>query len=222
MELPADDKRTGLLALGVLGILFVLVLVMFTVFDGDDEGGEEDGPAVAASGQADTTTGGQDSSDPDESSGGGPAPIVTGAELSRAHAVMVRYMAGINTYDHRSDSGAWSGPLLELTTEDTRMKQVTALPTGKAWDTCVVEKCSSEGDAEVVRDAVISADVARNSGRSISSLVKVTATATAAGETTTQTNRWLVSVEEKSGRWVVSGFDIFGLGDAGASDQAGE
>lgn len=101
---------------------------------------------------------------------------------------MARYMAGINTYDHRSDSRAWSGPLLELTADDTRMKQLTALPTGKAWDTCVAEKCSSRGDAEVVRDAVISADVTRNSGRSISSLVKVTATATAAGDTTTQTN----------------------------------
>lgn len=31
-----------------------------------------------------------------------------------------------------------------------------------------------------------------------------------------------MSVEEKSGQWVVSGFDVFGLGDVGASDQAGE
>ncbi|MBZ3907014.1 hypothetical protein [Streptomyces griseiscabiei] len=222
MELPADDKRTGLLALGVLGILFVLVLVMFTVFDGDEEGGEEDGPAAAATGQADSATQGQSSSDTDEPSGGGPSPIVTSAELSRAHAVMARYMAGITTYDHRSDSGAWRGPLLELTTGETRMKQVTTLPTGKAWDTCVAEKCSSKGEADVVRDAVISADVTRNSGRSISSLVKVTATVTASGDTTTETNRWLVSVEEKSGQWVVSGFDVFGLGDVGASDQAGE
>ncbi|MFD8934637.1 hypothetical protein ACFV0R_05170 [Streptomyces sp. NPDC059578] len=221
MELPADDKRTGLLALGVLGVLLVLVIVMFTVFDED---GEEEGPATAATGQADSATGAKNSpdSDSDAPSAGGPAPIVTGTELSRAHAVMAQYMARINTYDHRSDSRAWSVPLLELTTEDTRMKQVTALPTGKAWDTCVVEKCTSKGEADVVRDAVISVDLVRNSGRSISSVVKVTATVTSTGDTSTQTNRWLVSVEEKSGQWVVSGVDVFGLGDVGASDQAGE
>ncbi|MFD5556220.1 hypothetical protein ACFWIA_20560 [Streptomyces sp. NPDC127068] len=222
MELPADDKRTGLLALGVLGVLLVLVIVMFTVFDEDGEDGEEEGPATAATGQADSATGAKNSSGPDAPSAGGPTPIVTGTELSRAHAVMAQYMARINTYDHRSDSRAWSVPLLELTTEDTRMKQVTALPTGKAWDTCVVEKCTSKGEADVVRDAVISVDLVRNSGRSISSVVKVTATVTSTGDTSTQTNRWLVSVEEKSGQWVVSGVDVFGLGDVGASDQAGE
>lgn len=101
------------------------------------------------------------------------------------------------------------------------MKQLTVLPTGKAWATCEAEQCSSKGTAVVERDAVISDDLVRDSGRSISSLVEVKATRTEGGETTTESNQWLVSVQEVNGKWVVSGFDIFGLGDVGASDDSG-
>lgn len=228
MELPEENKRTGLLALGVLGVLLIAVLTVFTVFDGDD-GSEEDGDSAAptaTAGQGGTGSGGQDTSDSDEDTTGegrdaATVPIVSVAEAAEAHGIMTRYMAGINTYDHTAKSATWRAPLLELTLNDERMKELTALPTGKAWATCQAEQCASKGTAVVERDAVISDDLVRGSGRSISSLVEVKATRTEGGETTTESNQWLVSVQEVNGKWVVSGFDIFGLGDVGASDDSG-
>ncbi|MET7881732.1 hypothetical protein [Streptomyces avermitilis] len=224
MELPAENKRAGLLALAVLGVLLVAVLTVFTVFDGDDGGADEAAPA-APSGQSDAGSGagsgGQDDANADESTGGAPTPIVALSEVAKAHTVMATYMAGLSTYDHTSKAPAWSAPLLRLTTDDTQMKQATTLPTGKEWALCQAAKCSSKGAAVVVRDAVISDDVVRGSGRTISSLVRVTATRTTDGKTSTESNRWLVSVTEDSGHWIVSGFDVFGLGDVGASDESG-
>lgn len=230
MELPEENKRTGLLALGVLGVLLIAVLTVFTVFDGDDGAGgsDENGGSAAstASQSGGTGSGGQETSDADENTedGAGNAatvPIVSVAEATEAHEIMTRYMAGINTYDHTAESAAWRAPLLELTVNDARMKELTALPTGKAWATCQAGQCTSKGTAVVERDAVISDDLVRDSGRSISSLVAVKATRTEGGETTTESNQWLVSVQEVNGKWVVSGFDIFGLGDVGASDDSG-
>lgn len=228
MELPEENKRTGLLALGVLGVLLIAVLTVFTVFDGD-EGSDEDGGSAsptATAGQGGTGSGGQETSDSDEDTTDGgrdaaTAPIVSVAEAAEAHGIMTRYMAGINTYDHTAKRAAWQAPLLELTLNDERMKELTALPTGKAWATCQAERCTSKGTAAVERDAVISDDLVRGSGRSISSLVEVKATRTEGGETITESNQWLVSVQEVNGKWVVSGFDIFGLGDVGASDDSG-
>ncbi|MGW1785912.1 hypothetical protein ACWCQQ_43565 [Streptomyces sp. NPDC002143] len=225
MELPAENKRTGLMALGVLGFLLIAVLTVFTVFDGDDggDGGDENGGSAApsaTSGQSDTDSGGQGSGD-----GGSQdtaiAPIVSTSEAAKAHAVMVQYMAGLTTYDYSSKAATWSAPLLRLTMNDAQMQQATSLPTGKEWATCQADQCSSKGAAVVVRDAVVSDDVVRDSGRSISSLVKVTATHTADGKTTTESNQWLVTVKEDNSQWVVSGFDVFGLGDVGASDDSG-
>lgn len=102
------------------------------------------------------------------------------------------------------------------------MEQATALPTGKDWARCEADRCSSKGTATVERDAMISDDLVRDSGRSISSVVSVTAARTVDGKTVTESNKWLVTVKEESGAWVVSGFDIFGLGDVGASDESGE
>lgn len=228
MELPEENKRTGLLALGVLGVLLIAVLTVFTVFDGDDGSDEDGGSATstATAGQGGTGSGSgeQETSDPDAADDGKNAatvPIVSVAEAAEAHEIMTRYMAGINTYDHTAKTAAWQAPLLELTLNDARMKQLTVLPTGKAWATCEAEQCSSKGTAVVERDAVISDDLVRDSGRSISSLVEVKATRTEGGETTTESNQWLVSVQEVNGKWVVSGFDIFGLGDVGASDDSG-
>ncbi|UUU32209.1 hypothetical protein JIX56_21150 [Streptomyces sp. CA-210063] len=226
MELPEENKRTGLLALGVLGVLLIAVLTVFTVFDGDDGSDEGDSSATstATAGQGGAGSGGQATSDPDaadDDKNAATVPIVSVAEAAEAHEIMTRYMAGINTYDHTAKSAAWQAPLLELTLNDARMKQLTVLPTGKAWATCEAEQCSSKGTAVVERDAVISDDLVRDSGRSISSLVEVKATRTEGGETTTESNQWLVSVQEVNGKWVVSGFDIFGLGDVGASDDSG-
>ncbi|GGV05450.1 hypothetical protein GCM10010260_48300 [Streptomyces filipinensis] len=221
MELPEENKRAGLLALAVLGVLLVAVLTVFTVFDGSD-GEDKSGGSPAPS--ATTGQGGSGSgtdTGAGDAKGGAAEPIMTSAEATSAHEAMAQYMAGLNTYDHSSDTATWSAPLLRLTTDDIRMKQLTALPTGKAWAACLADRCSSKGTAVVVRDAVISDDLVRGSGRSISSLVKVTATRTAGGRTTTESNRWLVSVKEVSGRWLVSGFDVFGLGDVGASDDSG-
>ena len=228
MELPEENKRTGLLALGVLGVLLIAVLTVFTVFDGDDGSDENGGSSAptAGAGQNGTGSGGQDASDSDDdpTDGGRDAatvPIVSVAEAAEAHGIMTRYMAGINTYDHTSKPAEWQGPLLDLTLNDERMKELTVLPTGKAWATCQAGRCTSKGAAVVERDAVISDDLVRGSGRSISSLVEVKATRTEADGTTTESNQWLVSVQEVNGKWVVSGFDIFGLGDVGASDDSG-
>ncbi|MER5714369.1 hypothetical protein [Streptomyces sp. NPDC002132] len=226
MDLPEENKRTGLLALGVLGFLLIAVLTVFTVFDGDDgdDGGDAQGGSAVPSATAghDKQTPGDAGQTPGSASAGASvAPIVSASQAAEAHAVMVRYMAGLTTYDHTSRPAAWSAPLLALTTRDTRMKQATALPTGKEWATCRAGQCSSEGAAVVVRDAVVSADLVGDSGRSISSLVEVTARYTVGGETTVESNRWLVTVREDSGDWLVSGFDVFGLGDVGASDDSG-
>ncbi|KUN10528.1 hypothetical protein AQI95_02120 [Streptomyces yokosukanensis] len=225
MELPEENKRTGLLALAVLGVLLVAVLTVFTVFDGSDGGDEGGGsPApTATTGPGGSGSGSGEAADSgaDDAKGGAVDPIMTSAEATAAHEAMAQYMAGLNTYDHTTGTSAWSAPLLRLTTNDTRMKQVTSLPTGKEWATCQAERCSAKGTAVVVRDAIVSSDLVRGSGRSISSLVKVTATRTADGRTTTESNRWLVSVKEVDGRWLVSGFDVFGLGDVGASDDSG-
>ncbi|MER6960879.1 hypothetical protein [Streptomyces sp. NPDC000618] len=224
MELPAEGKRSGLLALAVLGVLLVAVLTVFTVFDGDDGDGAGDGGSATPA----ATPGGQDAANADPGSdgtqapSGGATPIVALDEVAQAHEVMAKYMAGLSTYDHTSKSATWSAPLLRLTTGETQMEQATALPTDKAWARCEADRCSSKGTATVVRDAMISDDLVRDSGRSISSVVDVTAALTANGKTTTESNEWLVTVKEESGAWVVSGFDIFGLGDVGASDESGE
>ncbi|MCQ9134760.1 hypothetical protein [Streptomyces hilarionis] len=225
MDLPAENKRTGLLALGVLGFLLIAVLTVFTVFDGDGsgDGGDDKGGSAAP---AVTPGGGDAGSDgqgagADQQQGKAVAPIVSASEAAEAHAVMVRYMAGLTTYDHSARAGTWAAPLLRLTTGDARMKQSTALPTGKEWATCRAAQCSSEGKAVVRRDALVSDDLVRDSGRSLSSLVEVTAVHTANGRSTTESNQWLVTVREADGDWLVSGFDVFGLGDVGASDDSG-
>jgi hypothetical protein len=225
VELPAENKRTALLALAVLGALLAVALTMFIVFDGDGDGGGEDG----SGGQAAPTAGGKAGSGgadadsgSDEPGDGDATPIVALTEVAEAHTVMSKYMAGITTYDYKSSAVTWVPPLLELTTGDTRMKQTTALPSGKTWATCEAEQCESKGTAVVVRDAVIADDLVRGSGRTISSLVKATSTVTAGGQSTTESNEWLVTVQEDRGKWVVSGFDIFGLGDVGASEESGE
>jgi hypothetical protein len=223
VELPAENKRTALLALAVLGALLATALTVFIVFDGDDEdaGGGSAASAAPSAGKSGSGGAGADSGS-DEPGDADATPIVPLAEVAEAHTVMSEYMAGINTYDHKSNAVTWVPPLLELTADDTRMKQLTRLPSGKAWATCQAEQCESKGTAVVVRDAVISDDLVRDSGRSISSLVKATSTVTAGGESTTESNEWLVTVQEDRGRWVVSGFDIFGLGDVGASEESGE
>ncbi|MFM9691978.1 hypothetical protein [Streptomyces europaeiscabiei] len=230
MELPAENKRTALLALAVLGALLAASLTVFTVLDGDDDGGSGREAAATATSGRQAGTGGSagegDGAEPepgsDEPSSAEATPIVALAEVAEAHTVMAKYMAGINTYDHTSNTVGWVPPLLALTTRETQMKQVTVLPSGKAWASCQAEECSSKGKAVVVRDAVISDDLVRGSGRTISSLVKATATRTEGSQTTTESNEWLVTVREDGDKWVVSGFDIFGLGDVGTSDEAGE
>ncbi|WP_045558202.1 hypothetical protein [Streptomyces sp. FxanaA7] len=223
MESPAENKRTALLALAVLGALLAAALTVFIASGGDDEDPGGGNAASAAPSAGESGSGGGDAdSGSDEPGGADATPIVALAEVDEAHTVMAKYMAGINTYDYKSNAVTWVPPLLELTTDDTRMKQLTILPSGKTWATCEAEQCESKGTAVVVRDAVIADDLVRDSGRTISSLVKATSTVTAGGKSTTESNEWLVTVQEDRGRWVVSGFDIFGLGDVGASEESGE
>ncbi|MGX2993619.1 hypothetical protein JNUCC64_04870 [Streptomyces sp. JNUCC 64] len=223
MESPAENKRTAALALAALGLLLVGAVLVLTLF-----GAEEDAPD-APSGDRPSAgaplvggTGG-DAKGGDVPSDDAPEPILTTAEIARAHRVMTSYMSGLSTYAHTDRPGPWAKPLRELTNGDPALEEETALPTGKAWDTCVAARCASRGRAVVVRDALVSNDLVRDSGRTVSSLVRVTVTRTEeGGESTEETNSWLVTArDEGSGTWKVSGFSLFGLGDVGASDRAG-
>ncbi|MFF7357603.1 hypothetical protein ACFZA1_34015 [Streptomyces filipinensis] len=221
MELPAENKRAALLALATLGVLLVAVITVLTVFNGDDDEPSGNGGTVASAPAPGSQGQGTDSAGAGRP-GAAATPIVSVPELAKAHAVMTQYMAGLNTYDHKSSAASWSAPLLALTTGELQMKQATILPSGKQWATCEAEHCSSKGTALVVRDAVISDDLVRGSGRTVSSLVKVTTTHVSADKSTTETDEWLVSAKDNGGEWLVSGFNVFGLGDVGASADSGE
>ncbi|WP_030621028.1 hypothetical protein [Streptomyces sclerotialus] len=229
MEMDEKQKRTGLLALGLLGFLLIAVLVVLTVFDGDGEP-EQSGsgdPRPAASGSTGSTSGGSGSTDGGASNGDPgaqpkPTPIVSLAEVGRAHQVMAQYMAGINTYDHTSTPARWTPPLLQLTTGDGRMKRDTSLPTGKAWDTCLDTKCSSTAKAVAERDAMVSDDLNKGSGQMLSTVVRVDIKREADGQTETESNAWLVTARYRYGEWRVTGFDLYGLGNVGSSDESGE
>ncbi|MEU7034227.1 hypothetical protein ABZ958_11155 [Streptomyces sp. NPDC046237] len=224
MESPADNKRTAALALAILGLLMVGALVVLTVFDGDDESPDAGEPAVTSA-PADGNTGGSGSPDgkPSGRDASAVEPILTQAEAAAAHQRMTDYMVGINTYTHTDENAAWAEPLLALTNGDRQLKQDTALPTGKTWATCVAAKCASRGTATVVRDAMVADDLVRGGGKSVSSLVEVKAFRSENGkESGTESNSWLVTVRESGGgTWQVSSVSLFGLGNVGASDQAG-
>ncbi|MDJ0464298.1 hypothetical protein [Streptomyces sp. H27-C3] len=225
METEARQKRTGLLALGVLGFLMIAVLVVFTVFDGDDDETPEPGAArpAASSTADDSPAGDEDSEEAPAGSGAsaqpGPTPIVPLTEVGEAHQVMTRYMAGISTYDHTSTAASWGPPLFELTSREAGIKETTALPSGKAWAECRQERCSSRATAVATRDALVSDDLTRGSGRTISTVVKVDITRKTDDDTQTESNTWLVSARYRDGAWQVTGFDIFGLGNIGSSGQ---
>ncbi|MFE5631552.1 hypothetical protein ACFQ69_19790 [Streptomyces sp. NPDC056470] len=226
MDSPADNKRTAALALAILGLLMVGALVVLTVFDGDDESPEAADPSVTSA-PTGGNTGGSGSSDgkpPGGGASGGVDPILTEGDAVAAHQRMTEYMVGLNTYTYTDKNASWAQPLLALTTGDAQLKQDTALPTGKVWATCVATQCASRGTATVVRDAMVADDLVRGSGKTVSSLVEAKATRSENGkETVTETNSWLVTVRDSGGgSWQVSSVSLFGLGNVGASDQAGE
>ncbi|MFE6779041.1 hypothetical protein [Streptomyces sp. NPDC057702] len=233
MELDASQKRKGYLALGVLGLLFVAVLLVFTLVDDGEGGGSGAGDRrPTASAEPGDEAGAPPGSGPgagDDPGAGGetgdlpdPRPVVPLAQVAKAHQVMADYMAGVSTYDHASVLNTWRRPLAKLIANEPSIRDETALPTGKEWDLCKAERCSSRARATVVRDALVSDDLTRGSGQQISTVVQLRTTRTAKGETSTETNLWLVTAENPGGSdWKVSGFSLFGLGDAGASDQAG-
>ncbi|MEU4270105.1 hypothetical protein [Streptomyces sp. NPDC026092] len=225
MESPADNKRNAALALAVLGLLMVGALVVLTLFNGDeDTSGEKSEGSTAPSAPAGGSSGsGSSDNKGGVSDAGAVKPILAPAEAAAAHKVMSDYMVGLNTYAHTDKNASWAAPLLVLTTEDRQLRQDTALPTGKAWDTCVAAKCASRGKATVLRDAMVADDLVNGSGITLSSLVEVTATRSEDGRNTgTETNSWLVTVQgTHGGSWLVSNVSIYGLGNVGTSDQAG-
>ncbi|MGW7361916.1 hypothetical protein ACWGI8_00450 [Streptomyces sp. NPDC054841] len=228
MESPAENKRSAVLALAVLGVLLVGALVLFTVFDGEDDtdavsGGKPAAGATQDSGDSGDSGDGGGTKDSGNAPGAAATPIVPLDDVEAAHRVMAGYMAGLNTYEHTDKDASWASPLLALTTRDEALKQETTLPSGKEWDACLAARCASEGKAVVVRDAMIADDLTRGSGKTISSVVKVTATRSEDGRATgTETNSWLVSVQKSGSEWKVSAFDLYGLGNVGASDETGE
>ncbi|MCS0635013.1 hypothetical protein NX801_04940 [Streptomyces sp. LP05-1] len=202
---------------------------------GSGSEGDPSGAGPAGDNSGDTTTGNGTSHNGTSHNGashtgtsGGTAPgpaatyIVPLAEVAEAHRVMAGYMAGLSTYAHTDENASWAPPLLAMTTGDEDLKRDTALPSGKEWGACATARCSSAGQARVVRDAMIADDLMRGSGASISSVVSVTAARSENGRaTTTETNSWLVTARRSGGTWQVSAFDLYGLGNVGASDQAG-
>ncbi|MDT9688410.1 hypothetical protein Q5762_08575 [Streptomyces sp. P9(2023)] len=228
MESPAENKRTAALALAVLGLLMVGAFVVLIFFNGDDDTSDDaSGNPSATSAPPDGSSGGSAGGDGKPSDGttsgaGAVKPILTQAEAAAAHQLMTDYMAGLSTYTHTDKNASWAEPLLALTANDPQLRQDTGLPTGKAWDTCVATKCASQGKATVVRDAMVASDLVRGSGKTLSSLVEVTAARSEDGRNTgTETNSWLVTARNSNGTWKVSSVSIFGLGNVGASDQAG-
>lgn len=230
MESPAENKRSAALALAILGVLLIVSLIVLTVFDGeDDTENPPDGKAAPAAGQGKDagTAGGGGSGGENQQAGAGGAdsvpPIVPPEELTQAHRAMAAYMAGLSTYKYTDQSATWATPLLELTVRDGQMKGLTALPTGKDWATCQAVRCSSSGKATVLRDGMIAQDLVNGGGSLVSSVVSLTSTRTEDGkQTRTETNSWLVSSRKEAGAWKVSAFDLQGLGNVGASDEAGE
>ncbi|MFD3805916.1 hypothetical protein ACFWTC_20405 [Streptomyces sp. NPDC058619] len=230
MESPAENKRSAALALAILGVLLIVSLVVLTVFDGDDDTeNPPDGVPSPTAGQGKDagTAGGGGSGGEDQQAGAGGAdavpPIVTPEELAEAHRAMAAYMAGLSTYKYTDQSATWSKPLLELTVRDDQMRELSVLPTGKDWATCQTVRCTSAGKATVVRDGMIAQDLVNGGGSLVSSVVSVTATRTEDGkQTRTETNSWLVSSRKEAGAWKVSAFNLQGLGNVGASDEAGE
>lgn len=230
MDSPAENKRSAVLALALLGALLVGSVVVLTVFDGDDDPGADAKPkatATAATRGAGTGAGAGSGSAaggtaPQAGAAAGVPPIVQPADLDEAHRAMADYMSGLSTFKHTDDNASWAPRLLALTDGGETMKKQTALPTDKAWAACRQSKCSSAGQAVVRRDALIADELTRGSGQSISSVVEVTATRSNDGrKTETETNTWLVSARKSGGKWQVNGFDIYGLGNVGAPEPKG-
>ncbi|MGW7063118.1 hypothetical protein ACWGHM_32115 [Streptomyces sp. NPDC054904] len=232
MDSPAENKRSAALALAVLGVLLIGSLLTFTFLSGDDDAnGSSDAKAPAAPSQGKdagtgTAGGGSGSAGQQAGEGGsadGVPPMVPPAELAEAHRAMAAYMAGLSTYTYADQTAAWAKPLLELTVGDNQMKSHTVLPTGKDWATCQANRCSSVGKATVVRDGMIAEDLVNGSGTLVSSVVSLTTARSENGkQTQTETNSWLVSSRKEAGAWRVSAFNLQGLGNVGASEQAGE
>ncbi|WP_405491496.1 hypothetical protein [Streptomyces sp. NBC_00096] len=225
MESPAENKRSAALALAILGVVLIGALVVLTVFDGDDDAEvSSDAKAPAAAAQDKGAGQAAPAGDGTQQTGASDAvpPIVTPAELTEAHQAMAAYMAGLSTYKHTDQTAAWAKPLLALAVGGDQMNRQTALPTGKDWATCQAVHCSSVGKATVVRDAMIADDLARGSGGMVSSVVSLTAVRSENGkQTRTESNSWLVTSRKEGGAWKVSAFDLYGLGNVGASDKAG-
>ncbi|MEV7541331.1 hypothetical protein [Streptomyces sp. NPDC089915] len=224
MDSPAENKQSAVLALVLLGVLLIGTVVVFTVFDGEDDA-KSGAPRTptATRGGASAGAGGAAGA-PALPSGAADSvpPIVKPEDLAAAHRAMVTYMSGLSTYKHTDTAAAWAPPLLDHTVRNEEMKQLTVLPTGKTWAECQQAKCSSTGKAVVRRDAQIADDLARGSGQTISSVVEVTATRSKEGRNTeTETNTWLVSARRSGAEWQVAGFDIYGLGNVGAPEPQG-
>ncbi|MFI5544890.1 hypothetical protein ACIA6E_14095 [Streptomyces sp. NPDC051815] len=228
MESPAENKRSAALALAVLGVLLIGSLVVLLVFDGEDEAdptADGKAPSASAQGKDASAAGGANGGAGEGPQAGGAdsvPPIVSPEELAEAHRAMAAYMAGLSTYTYTDQSAAWAKPLLDLTVSDDRMQTLTALPTGKAWDTCKAARCSSTGKASVLRDGMIAQDLVNGGGSLVSSVVSLTSVRSENGkQTLTETNSWLVSARKHAGVWKVSGFDLQGLGNVGTDEKAG-
>ncbi|MFE7093240.1 hypothetical protein [Streptomyces erythrochromogenes] len=229
MDSPAENKRSAVLALALLGALLVGSLVVLIVFDGED-GAEADAKPGATTATRGTGTGAgaggagsaAGAAAPQSGAASGVPPIVQPDDLVEAHRAMADYMAGLNTFKYTDEAASWAPRLLALTEGSETMKKLTVLPTDKAWAVCRQSKCSSAGEAFVRRDALIADELTRGSGQTISSVVEVTATRSNDGrKAETETNTWLVSARKSGGKWQVNGFDIYGLGNVGAPEPKG-
>ncbi|MFI8451168.1 hypothetical protein [Streptomyces erythrochromogenes] len=224
MDSPAENKRSAVLALALLGALLVGSLVVLVVFDGED-GAEADAKPKANTATRSTGSGtgaGSGAAAAQPGAASGVPPIVQADDLGEAHRAMAEYMAGLNTFKYSDDTASWAPRLLALTDGGERMKKLTVLPADKAWAVCRQSKCSSAGQAFVRRDALIADELTRGSGQAISSVVEVTATRSNDGsKAETETNTWLVSARKSGGKWLVNGFDIYGLGNVGAPEPQG-
>ncbi|HVX45409.1 MAG TPA: hypothetical protein VHC49_16070 [Mycobacteriales bacterium] len=212
-------KRREWTVLAVLGALVVVMIVVgIKVFSGN--GGHDN----ARSDSSPTATGSTAAPPPPPSSGEASGPsdtgdsVLPGSDLQNAHKVMTGYVAALRSYSSDDRQQPWQQDALAKTDNSPAMRQLTKLPTGKAWAECVHTRCTVKSTATVLRDPSITDVPGEGGGRQIVSYVDVHTVTTQKGtEPQKQTSQFIVTAVKSGGDWRVIGCSFAGIGDTGAN-----
>lgn len=212
-------KRREWTVLAVLGALVVVMIVVgIRVFAG---GGGDD---TAKPDPSATSTDHTAAPPPPPSSGepSGPSDsgdsVLPGSDLQSAHKIMTGYVAALRSYTSDDRQQPWQQDALALTDNSPAMRQLTKLPTGKAWAECVHMHCTVKSTAKVLRDTSITDVPGEGGGRQIVSYVDVhTVTTEKGAQPQKQTSQFIVTAVESGDGWKVVGCAFAGIGDVGAN-----